>query len=88
MPNRPALTGNLLPRMPVFGSNASTHNIKAEQVLGRLRRIPWGLQRSISRCRSSVSGEVGRAALQEGVQRFLHVMRRAACQQQAKGFMA
>ena len=33
IPNRLALTGNLPPRMPVFGSNASTHNIKAERVL-------------------------------------------------------
>ena len=32
-PNRLGWTGSAPPRMPAFGSNASTHNIKAEQVL-------------------------------------------------------
>jgi len=33
MPKRRVWTGNLPPRMPVFRSNVSTHNIKAERVL-------------------------------------------------------
>ena len=33
MPNKPELTGNLLPKTHAFDSNASTHNIKTERVL-------------------------------------------------------
>jgi hypothetical protein len=34
MRNRPVLTGNVPPLMHAFDSNASTHNIKTERVLG------------------------------------------------------